>query len=93
MNGTSSETVKNHQTENQIDSVYPGSKEPSNYDHLVTKEEQAPNNEEQFAPDPKTVPFLTKELLKAEKETDVFVDAEVPAEEKEEEIVELRHET
>ena len=59
----------------------------------MTKEEQGPNNEEQFAPDPDTVPFLTKKLLKAEKETDVFVDAEVPAEEKEKESVELRHET
>ena len=93
MNGASPETAKNHQTENQMDSADPESKEPSNNDHLVTKEEQVPNDEEQFAPDPATVPFLTNELLKVEKETDVFVDAEVPAEEKEEESMELSHKT
>ena len=58
----------------------------------MTEEEQAPNDEKQFAPHPETVPFLTKELLEAEKETDVFVDDEVPVAEKEEESVELRHE-
>ena len=39
-----------------MDSTATESKEPSDVDHLLTKEEKVPTNEDQFAPDPKTVP-------------------------------------
>ena len=43
----------------------------------MTKEEKVPINEEQFAPDPETVPYLTKDVLDAKKKAEFFVDTEV----------------
>ena len=40
---------------------------PSVLNHLLVEEEKCPNDEEQFAPDPDTVPYLTSALLAEEK--------------------------
>ena len=39
----------------------------SNLDHIILEEDKVHGNEEVFAPDPDTEPYLTKEVLAKEK--------------------------
>ena len=59
---------------------------------MVGEEEEGPNDEEVFAPDAETVPYLTKEVLAAEKENDKFVNPQVHAEKEESELFQSKHE-
>ena len=45
---------------------------PSILDHLLVKEDVCPNDEEQFASDPDTIPYHTAALLGEEKANDHF---------------------
>ena len=61
---------------------------PSVLDHLLVEEDVSPDNEELFAPDPETVPYLTAALLAEEKANDHFCKATEEKETTEDEGVE-----
>ena len=42
-------------------------------DHLILEEDKVPSDEEVFAPDPDTEPYLTEEVLSEEEAADVYV--------------------
>ena len=64
---------------------------PSVLDHLLVEEDVSPDNEELFAPDPETVPYLTAALLAEEKANDHFCKATEEKETTEDEGVENKH--
>ena len=67
--------------------------DPNDIDHLVEEEDKMHGNDDLFAPDPETVPYLTPVLLNEEKEHDQYVysqqDTDEEPEDKEE--VETTH--
>ena len=47
--------------------------DPNDIDHLVEEEDKMHGNDDVFAPDPETVPYLTPVFLNEEKEHDQYV--------------------
>ena len=58
-----------------MDHPSPVQMDANDIDHLVEEEDKMHGNDNVFAPDPETVPYLTPELLNEEKEHDQYVNS------------------
>ena len=66
-----------------------------NLGHLILDKDKVPGNEEVFAPDPDTKPYLTKEVLAEEEATYVYVSTPESEESAKNElnITEIKHQS